>query len=162
MYPSQALAECIIDSLIAGGIRDFVYCPGSRNAPFAYALARYEALSESPIRVHIRLDERSAAFFALGLTLGEGSGSPAARACVITTSGSAVTHLYPAISEAFYSRLPLVAISADRPAEFFPTTSWENGTFHRTVLNWLVFLAVLRVLLQLLLVILLELQVQST
>lgn len=117
MYPSQALAECIIDSLIAGGIRDFVYCPGSRNAPFAYALARYEALSESPIRVHIRLDERSAAFFALGLTLGEGSGAPAARACVITTSGSAVTHLYPAISEAFYSRLPLVAISADRPAE---------------------------------------------
>ena len=117
MYPSQALAECIIDSLIAGGVRDFVYCPGSRNAPFAYALARYEALSESPIRVHIRLDERAAAFFALGLTLGEGSGSPAARACVITTSGSAVTHLYPAISEAFYSRLPLVAISADRPAE---------------------------------------------
>ena len=117
MYPSQALAECIIDSLIAGGIRDFVYCPGSRNAPFAYALSRYEALSESPIRVHIRLDERAAAFFALGLTLGEGSGSPAARACVITTSGSAVTHLYPAISEAFYSRLPLVAISADRPAE---------------------------------------------
>ena len=117
MYPSQALAECIIDSLIAGGVRDFVYCPGSRNAPFAYALARYEALSESPIRVHIRLDERSAAFFALGLTLGEGSGSPAARACVITTSGSAVTHLYPAISEAFYSRLPLVAICADRPAE---------------------------------------------
>jgi len=117
MYPSQALAECIIDSLIAGGIRDFVYCPGSRNAPFAYALARYDSLSESPIRVHIRLDERSAAFFALGLTLGEGSGAPAARACVITTSGSAVTHLYPAISEAFYSRLPLVAISADRPAE---------------------------------------------
>ena len=117
MYPSRALAECIIDSLIAGGVRDFVYCPGSRNAPFAYALSRYEALSESPIRVHIRLDERAAAFFALGLTLGEGSGSPAARACVITTSGSAVTHLYPAISEAFYSRLPLVAISADRPAE---------------------------------------------
>lgn len=58
MYPSQALAECIIDSLIAGGIRDFVYCPGSRNAPFAYALARYDSLSESPIRVHIRLDER--------------------------------------------------------------------------------------------------------
>lgn len=117
MYPSQALAECIIDSLIAGGVRDFVYCPGSRNAPFAYALSRYDSLSESPIHVHIRLDERAAAFFALGLTLGEGSGSPAARACVITTSGSAVTHLYPAISEAFYSRLPLVTVSADRPAE---------------------------------------------
>ena len=71
MYPSQALAECIIDSLIAGGVRDFVYCPGSRNAPFAYALARYDSLSESPIRVHIRLDERAAAFFALGLTLGK-------------------------------------------------------------------------------------------
>ena len=56
MYPSQALAECIIDSLIAGGIRDFVYCPGSRNAPFAYALSRYDSLNESPIRVHIRLD----------------------------------------------------------------------------------------------------------
>ena len=49
MYPSQALAECIIDSLIAGGVRDFVYCPGSRNAPFAYALSRYDSLSESPI-----------------------------------------------------------------------------------------------------------------
>lgn len=135
MYPSQALAECIIDSLIAGGIRDFVYCPGSRNAPFAYALARYDSLSESPIRVHIRLDERSAAFFALGLTLGEGSGSPAARACVITTSGSAVTHLYPAMSEAFYSHLPLVAISADRPAELHGVgasqTMSQQGIFFR-------------------------------
>ena len=141
MYPSQALAECIIDSLIAGGIRDFVYCPGSRNAPFAYALARYDSLSESPIRVHVRLDERSAAFFALGLTLGEGSGSPAARACVITTSGSAVTHLYPAISEAFYSRLPLVAISADRPAELHGVgasqTMTQKGIFsHHVVEEW--------------------------
>ena len=139
MYPSQALAECIIDSLIAGGIRDFVYCPGSRNAPFAYALARYDSLSESPIRVHIRLDERSAAFFALGLTLGEGSGSPAARACVITTSGSAVTHLYPAISEAFYSRLPLVAISADRPAELHGVgasqTMTQKGIFSHHVVE---------------------------
>ncbi len=141
MYPSQALAECIIDSLIAGGIRDFVYCPGSRNAPFAYALARYDSLNESPIRVHIRLDERSAAFFALGLTLGEGSGSPAARACVITTSGSAVTHLYPAMSEAFYSHLPLVAISADRPAELHGVgasqTMTQQGIFSdRVVDEW--------------------------
>ena len=141
MYPSQALAECIIDSLIAGGIRDFVYCPGSRNAPFAYALARYDSLSESPIRVHIRLDERSAAFFALGLTLGERGGAPAARACVITTSGSAVTHLYPAISEAFYSRLPLVAISADRPAELHGVgasqTMTQKGIFSdHTVGEW--------------------------
>ena len=141
MYPSQALAECIIDSLIAGGIRDFVYCPGSRNAPFAYALARYDSLSESPIRVHIRLDERSAAFFALGLTLGEGSASPAARACVITTSGSAVTHLYPAMSEAFYSHLPLVAISADRPAELHGVgasqTMTQQGIFSgRVVEEW--------------------------
>lgn len=141
MYPSQALAECIIDSLIAGGVRDFVYCPGSRNAPFAYALARYDSLSESPIRVHIRLDERSAAFFALGLTLGERGGAPAARACVITTSGSAVTHLYPAISEAFYSRLPLVAISADRPAELHGVgasqTMTQKGIFSdHTVGEW--------------------------
>ena len=69
MFPSQALAQGIIDSLIAGGVRDFVYCPGSRNAPFAYALARLEAQAKSPIRVHVRLDERSAAFFALGLNL---------------------------------------------------------------------------------------------
>ncbi|WP_315579549.1 2-succinyl-5-enolpyruvyl-6-hydroxy-3-cyclohexene-1-carboxylic-acid synthase [uncultured Actinomyces sp.] len=141
MYPSQALAECIIDSLIAGGIRDFVYCPGSRNAPFAYALARYDSLDESPIRVHIRLDERSAAFFALGLTLGEGSASPAARACVITTSGSALTHLYPAMSEAFYSHLPLVAISADRPAELHGVgasqTMTQQGIFSgRVVEEW--------------------------
>ena len=113
--------------------------PDRENAPFAYALARYDSLNESPIRVHIRLDERSAAFFALGLTLGEGSGSPAARACVITTSGSAVTHLYPAMSEAFYSHLPLVAISADRPAELHGVgasqTMTQQGIFSGCVVD---------------------------
>jgi len=119
MFPSQALAQGIIDSLIAGGVRDFVYCPGSRNAPFAYALARLEAQAESPIRVHVRLDERSAAFFALGLNLDASASQRRgpARACVITTSGSAVAELYPAIVEAHYSRVPLLAISADRPAD---------------------------------------------
>ena len=119
MFPSQALAQGIIDSLIAGGVRDFVYCPGSRNAPFAYALARLEAQAESPIRVHVRLDERSAAFFALGLNLDASASKRRgpARACVITTSGSAVAELYPAIVEAHYSRVPLLAISADRPVD---------------------------------------------
>ena len=119
MFPSQALAQGIIDSLIAGGVRDFVYCPGSRNAPFAYALARLEAQAESPIRVHVRLDERSAAFFALGLNLDASASKRRgpARACVITTSGSAVAELYPAIVEAHYSRVPLLVISADRPVD---------------------------------------------
>ena len=119
MFPSQALAQGIIDSLIAGGVRDFVYCPGSRNAPFAYALARLEAQAKSPIRVHVRLDERSAAFFALGLNLDASASQRRgpARACVITTSGSAVAELYPAIVEARYSRVPLLAISADRPVD---------------------------------------------
>ena len=119
MFPSQALAHGIIDSLIAGGVRDFVYCPGSRNAPFAYALARLEAQAESSIRVHVRLDERSAAFFALGLNLDASASQRRghARACVITTSGSAVAELYPAIVEARYSRVPLLAISADRPVD---------------------------------------------
>lgn len=119
MFPSQALAQGIIDSLIAGGVRDFVYCPGSRNAPFAYALARLEAQAESPIRVHVRLDERSAAFFALGLNLDASASQQRgpARACVITTSGSAVAELYPAVVEARYCRVPLLVISADRPVD---------------------------------------------
>ena len=119
MFPSQALAQGIIDSLIAGGVRDFVYCPGSRNAPFAYALARLEAQAKSPIRVHVRLDERSAAFFALGLNLDASASKRRgpARACVITTSGSAVAELYPAVVEARYCRVPLLVISADRPVD---------------------------------------------
>ena len=140
MNSSQALAQRIISSLIAGGVRDFVYCPGSRNAPFAYALARLESMPDCPIRVHVRLDERSAAFFALGLNIANKVDSQDyVRACVITTSGSAVSELYPAIAEAFYAHVPLVALSADRPIDLHGVgasqTMKQDGIFSSHVVG---------------------------
>lgn len=90
----------------AHGIEDVVLCPGSRNAPIVHTISQ---LSE--FRCHAITDERSAGFFATGLALA--TGKPAA---VCVTSGSALLNLHPAASEAFYQQVPLVIISADRPA----------------------------------------------
>ncbi len=91
-----------------GGIGHLVLCPGSRSAPLAAAAA---LLERRGLRLHTAIDERSAAFFALGL--GRAEGRPAA---VITTSGSAVANLLPAAVEADHGTIPLLLISADRPA----------------------------------------------
>jgi 2-succinyl-5-enolpyruvyl-6-hydroxy-3-cyclohexene-1-carboxylate synthase len=90
------------------GLRHLVLCPGSRSAPLAVAAS---LLEPSGLGLHTAVDERSAAFFALGL--GRASGVPAA---VVTTSGSAVAHLLPAAVEADHGTVPLLLISADRPA----------------------------------------------
>lgn len=87
-------------------IKKIVLCPGSRNAPIIQTLANYPFFNCYPMT-----DERSAAYFAIGLALQ--SGQPAAVCC---TSGSALLNIYPAVSEAFYQKVPLVVISADRPA----------------------------------------------
>jgi 2-succinyl-5-enolpyruvyl-6-hydroxy-3-cyclohexene-1-carboxylate synthase len=110
MNPSTALATVIVNALVELGVRQVVLCPGSRSAPLAYALAA--AADAGELQLQVRLDERSAGFLALGLALG--SGAPAA---VITTSGTAVANLHPAVLEATHAGVPLLVISADRPHE---------------------------------------------
>jgi 2-succinyl-5-enolpyruvyl-6-hydroxy-3-cyclohexene-1-carboxylate synthase len=104
--PSTALATVLVRSLAALGVRHAVLCPGSRSAPLAYALA------EGPLDLHVRVDERAAGFLALGLA--KASGEPAV---VVTTSGTAVANLHPAVLEASHAGVPLLVLSADRPHE---------------------------------------------
>lgn len=108
MNPSTAQAAVIVDELIASGVTDVVLCPGSRSAPLAFAL--HAADSAGRIRLHVRVDERGAGFLALGL--GRATGRAAA---VVTTSGSAVANLHPAVLEAHHGGVPLLVLSADRP-----------------------------------------------
>lgn len=107
---SMQTARVIVSALIDGGVRDVVIGPGSRSAPLVYALA--EAVDADKLRLHVRVDERSGAFTAMGMALG--SNRPAA---ILTTSGTAAGNLLPAIMEAAHADIPLVAITADRPAE---------------------------------------------
>jgi 2-succinyl-5-enolpyruvyl-6-hydroxy-3-cyclohexene-1-carboxylate synthase len=108
--PSTAAAQVIIDELVRSGVNDVVLAPGSRSAALAIEAARAHARAE--LRLHVRIDERSAGFLALGLAKGGVAPVP-----VITTSGTAVANLRPAVEEAWYSAQPLVVITADRPAE---------------------------------------------
>ena len=103
-------ARIAVDTLLAAGVRQVVVSPGSRSAPMAYALAEAEAAGR--VELLVRIDERSAGFTALGLALS--AGAPAA---VLTTSGTAVGNLLPAVMEANHAAVPLVVISADRPEE---------------------------------------------
>lgn len=106
--PSPRVAASIVEELIASGVHDVVLAPGSRSAPLALALA--DAERQGAVRLHVRIDERSAAYLALGLA--RGSGTPVA---VVTTSGTAAVNLHPAIVEAAYAGVPLIAVTADRP-----------------------------------------------
>lgn len=110
MNPSTAAAQVILDELIRSEVNDVVLSPGSRNSPLAIEAARAHERGE--IRLHVRIDERSAGFLALGLAKRSGMPVP-----VITTSGTAVANLVPAVEEAFHSCVPLVVLTADRPAE---------------------------------------------
>ncbi len=109
MTGSTACARVIVARLIDFGVHDVLLCPGSRNAPLSYEV--FGADRTGRIRLHVRIDERSAAFTALGIAKATGRPVP-----VITTSGTAAGNLHPAIMEAAHSRAPLVAITADRPA----------------------------------------------
>lgn len=101
----------VVKSCLKAGVGEYVVCAGARNAALLEALARAE--SAGLVRVWRHFEERSAGFFALGRTME--TGKPCA---VITTSGTAVAELLPAIIEAHYQGRPLVAITADRPAAF--------------------------------------------
>lgn len=114
MSNSSAAAQQIARGLVRAGVSDVVLAPGSRSAPLVYALA---PLAEAGlIRTHVRIDERDAGFLALGLARGLRARGAGAAVAIVTTSGSAVANLHPAILEASYGHLPLIAITADRPA----------------------------------------------
>ena len=123
---SAARATHVLRGLLAAGVREVVLAPGSRSAPLALAL--YAADAAGDLRLHVRLDERSAGFLALGLTVG--SRSPVA---VVTTSGTAVGNLLPAVMEAHHAGRPVIVVSADRPASLRGTganqTTWQDGIF---------------------------------
>ena len=103
-------ARIAVAALLLEGVRYVVVAPGSRSAPMAYALAEADAAGR--VELLVRIDERDAGFTALGLALA--TGAPAA---VLTTSGTAVGNLLPAVMEANHAAVPLVVISADRPEE---------------------------------------------
>ncbi len=110
MNPSTAQAQVVVDELARGGVRDVVLCPGSRNAPLAFALQAADAAGR--LRLHMRIDERTAGFLAIGLAVASGCPVP-----VVMTSGTAVANLGPAVLEANYARQPLIVLSANRPYE---------------------------------------------
>lgn len=114
MNPSTTQARVVVDELIRGGVRDVVLCPGSRNAPLAFALQ--DADRAGRLRLHVRIDERTAGYLAIGLAIGAG-----APVCVAMTSGTAVANLGPAVVEANYARVPLIVLSANRPYELLGT-----------------------------------------
>ena len=111
MNPSTTAARIMIDEFVRCGITDFVVAPGSRSAPLAMALAAAELRGE--LTLHVRLDERTAGYLALGLA--KVSGVPAV---VVTTSGTAAVNLHPAMVEADHSNIALISVTADRPAVF--------------------------------------------
>lgn len=119
---STAHLSCNIlaDLLIAHGVRHAVLSPGSRNTPLILALSR-----RCDMECHVVVDERSAAFIALGMSIQ--SGAPVALVC---TSGTALLNYAPAVAEAFYRHIPLVVISADRPEEWIDQddsqTIWQQ------------------------------------
>ena len=106
MYSDKKNILQLVALLKAHGVRKIVLCPGSRNAAIVHTLANIEDFTCYSVT-----DERSAGFFAIGLSLQ--GGGPAAVCC---TSGSALLNLHPAVAEAFYQQVPLIVISADRPA----------------------------------------------
>ncbi|SDS90291.1 2-succinyl-5-enolpyruvyl-6-hydroxy-3-cyclohexene-1-carboxylic-acid synthase [Microlunatus soli] len=123
---STACAQVVVEELISFGVREAVLAPGSRDAPLAYEL--FEADKIGLLRLHVRIDERSAAFTALGMAKASGLPVP-----VITTSGTAAGNLHPAVMEAWHSRIPLIAITADRPLSMIDTganqTTRQRGLF---------------------------------
>ena len=127
----MADARSLVAALLAEGVREVVLCPGSRSAPLADALA--DAADAGRVRLRVVLDERSAGFIALGAARAHALSGRSRCAAVVTTSGTAVSNLHPAVSEADAAGIPLLVISADRPHELVGTgasqTTEQTGLF---------------------------------
>ena len=106
---SVQTAELVVQQLVNTGVEFVALAPGSRNGPISLALVAAE--KQGLLSVHVRIDERSAAFLALGAAIR--TGKPTA---VLTTSGTAVANVFPAIVEAKYAGVPFIVLTADRPA----------------------------------------------
>nr|WP_315584702.1 2-succinyl-5-enolpyruvyl-6-hydroxy-3-cyclohexene-1-carboxylic-acid synthase [Actinomyces viscosus] len=117
--PAVADARSLVAALLAEGVHEVVLCPGSRSAPLADALA--DAADAGALRLRVVLDERSAGFIALGAARAHALNGDSRCAAVVTTSGTAVANLHPAVSEADAAGIPLLVISADRPHELVGT-----------------------------------------
>jgi 2-succinyl-5-enolpyruvyl-6-hydroxy-3-cyclohexene-1-carboxylate synthase len=117
---ATACARVIVEELITRGVRDVVLAPGSRSAPLAYECLEADRIGL--LRLHVRVDERTAAFLALGLA--KGSGAPAA---VLTTSGTATANLHPAVLEAWHAHVPLIVMTASRPRALINTGSNQTA-----------------------------------
>ncbi|WP_420884650.1 2-succinyl-5-enolpyruvyl-6-hydroxy-3-cyclohexene-1-carboxylic-acid synthase [Actinomyces naeslundii] len=124
-------ARSLVAALLAEGVREVVLCPGSRSAPLADALA--DAADAGALTLRVVLDERSAGFIALGAARAHALTGHSRCAAVVTTSGTAVANLHPAVSEADAAGIPLLVISADRPHELVGTgasqTTEQTGLF---------------------------------
>ncbi|MBE8724778.1 2-succinyl-5-enolpyruvyl-6-hydroxy-3-cyclohexene-1-carboxylic-acid synthase [Flavobacterium hungaricum] len=130
IYPKIALAQSIIEILSAKGITNIIISPGSRNAPLTIGFAQ-----NPNFKCYSIADERCAAFFALGIA--QQTKQPTAVVC---TSGSALLNYYPALAEAFYSQIPMIVISADRPQSKIDigdgqTIRQENVFLNHSVFN---------------------------
>jgi 2-succinyl-5-enolpyruvyl-6-hydroxy-3-cyclohexene-1-carboxylate synthase len=112
--PSTLLARVIVRQIIEAGVKDVVISPGSRNAPLSIAF--HQASTKGLINLHVRIDERTAAFFALGIAKASGRPVP-----IVCTSGTAVANYHPAVLEASHTNLPLLVLTADRPASLRKT-----------------------------------------
>ncbi len=122
---NRQYAGDLVRLLVKQGFSHWFYCPGSRDAPLGYALNQWAASRR--LNLHVRIDERDAAFMALGATR---AGHPAV---LVMTSGTAVGNALPAVMEAAHAGLPLLVLSADRPAALRGTganqTTWQPGIF---------------------------------
>lgn len=127
-FTNKILAQTLIQLCLDKGINHIVISPGSRNAPLTIGFGEHPEFKCFSI-----VDERAAAFFALGMA--QQLKKPVAVVC---TSGSALINYYPAITEAFYSDIPLIAISADRPADRIDIgdgqTIRQENVFHNHIL----------------------------
>ena len=108
--PASAFAAALLGEFVRSGVTDVVLSPGSRSQALALAAAQFERAGL--LRLRVRIDERSAGFLALGLAVETGR-----PVVIIVTSGTAVAELHPAVLEAAHSGVPLILVSADRPAE---------------------------------------------
>ncbi|WP_199425020.1 2-succinyl-5-enolpyruvyl-6-hydroxy-3-cyclohexene-1-carboxylic-acid synthase [Actinotalea solisilvae] len=119
--PSTTAARVLLQALARLGVREVVLAPGSRSAPLAHALAEAASDERDPaaprLELHVRVDERDAGFLALGLATAARAAGHARPVAVVTTSGTAVANLHPAVLEADHAGLPLLLLTADRPHE---------------------------------------------